>query len=1507
MSEGHSEDEINFNELVGNLLSTHNELTNEGSVSLDDNDKNTDILNVHDDVELPDFGNDDVDLAAVASAIETLDDTKHNDINENNDLNDNELQENQDWAQALQQGISQLVTSDEPLNDTQPSEQLDQDDENLRNAILESLQQLDGEPETTKPAAKTTKPKKQATRRKKNEKPKEPSLEKEKKKPKQPAKSKRKKKEPVAVQDEPNDNLLNFEDVIKGFIQQGHDEGTVEEDKDESDDLETRALVEATLKAFEKELLGTTPKPKQSRKTATKKKPAKQATVPKTKEITVAKTSKKLDESKAKSKTQEPKSKSKSKVTDASKKRKKKEKKQSEDILADSYDDDDFSRALAEMVNQVVNTSLNDEVQEAKTSRGKKKVSKTPVVSKQTKTKQNDELNNELLPPQEENFDLNQIMQKAMALAFQEQNNEAFDASTVEEFNRGLGDFGVSDLLTPYDHVPKKKTVSKKKRIQPSKPSIELKEPSIKPSVPSKSTTKTKSKKVITKEPKPRKLKEHKESKEPKIPKTPKTTKATKIPKVPKSPKLVKVSKVPKSVKKTKKPKAPKLPKVKKVKTVRLPRFPRPSKQHLTRHDLVKKQYLKLAKEASSIARKRNRDNIRTIKLKLKQENERIREDRKLKKDEEKEKLELERKELEEIVAKGPPYPLDLRVTKSGIPKKPYRRWTPEEIAIRATMPPPEPKKPKKIKKQKKKKAKKLKKVPLSALKKIPLFNFTRDNIDLSNGEKKLHRNNLEGGIPDLRTHRKRVDLSVLAPPSSINPNQVTKLQSDSISTSVNENRTNFVSLYDPSIKTVVRKEKFPFHPPWIVPQNPPYSLPVARRKSKRYSDKLATNKKTKSKKLSKHSRQSFIINNRNSIVPAILFPIVKTLKAAARAKVASGVSPEEATRHLMTIIQHTKKSIAQTLTKSRRNAFRDYRKIKTEDDIDTVKSQNSAIRRIPIFSLSSIKKVNTKDDVNNNKPSVIKLENENSEKLLTLQQKLPEASHDEGNGLNEVNTKINDNKIGSQDSQIVESSQIEESNILNKNELRSDVRKDIKKTNELSTAVVNSTNNNTLNNIETLSDIGLPKISAIVDDNDGTNANKDVVKNVVGLSKVSAVKDTDIEELKESNIDSHSINNKLQDIEISSEIIKIDDEKETPKTTLEFQDNNTSESLKNKRSNHVGNIIETLVKQEIDKSNTKDEDNISLPPSFTNIISNAITNLLPTINDTVSKLETSRKRTYTRPPAPILNLDGLVPPSPGFIKKVEQDESILLDTSFDESLTDGTPKKIATYRRKTSSEQPTALNKTKFNIPSNNAGYTKRSTGVKFARLYLNANEMSILTKEINKERKRKWRNANIVKNWENDVRARLKKRSKTDFIDLTQDEKDEWVEVEFAKRKVEFTIKNEEINGIGADSTSGSSNITENEILNMIANILNREDVARRIEKDLIEDSAKGTNRKRKRSSEPPNVVSKQIKIDDTNGSSDETSRISVSNDNNGSSIDLTKENVTSIEMINKPKLVE
>lgn len=132
----------------------------------------------------------------------------------------------------------------------------------------------------------------------------------------------------------------------------------------------------------------------------------------------------------------------------------------------------------------------------------------------------------------------------------------------------------------------------------------------------------------------------------------------------------------------------------------------------------------------------------------------------------------------------------------------------------------------------------------------------------------------------------------------------------------------------------------------------------------------------------------------------------------------------------------------------------------------------------------------------------------------------------------------------------------------------------------------------------------------------------------------------------------------------------------------------------------------------------------------------------------------------------------------------------------------------------------------------------------LKRAKNHLTNDEMNILKKEINKERKRKWRDANVEKNWENDLRARMKKRANAKFGENDSLEKGKWYQDEVNKSLAERGIKQEDIDkandGNSDKKNIGSTNLSDNEVLNMIASTLNKLDVARLLEQELNEDAA-------------------------------------------------------------------
>lgn len=512
MSDEH-DTELNLNELVGNLLaaSDDNIPILEGNTKNDEhqhenNEQETDDIlpNLPRVSHLADESQEhDNDLVSMVShAIQSMDNEEQGPAH---DLQDEDHSREQEWANILRQGILQADqetnshANDQKYDETEhflvEEQTLDQDDENLRLAILDSLQHLDQE---KKPKKKTTKKEKKLKEKKKSSKKNDKEKDKSKKKEKKSKEKKEKKK------NNNNNDVLNFEDVIKGFMDQSDPNQststTTAGTQAPIGDAETQALVEATLKAFENQLIGSsatpTTKPASLKKSTkpTAHKFSKSLPPPLPMPFFPIKQKRKIrtksaDKTKVERFEKEPKEQEK----EAAKKKKKKPTKKKEK-KQDEYNEDEFSKALAEMVNQVVNTSLIDTSQSSLAptttedqvkSKPSKEGSKTKVANKddtkhpyeavklhETKevSRKKDAESLSISKSQtsghivevidkndpekttkkdttdvsqinsDEGFDLHQIMQNAMALAFQEQVQTQLDSSVMDEFNKELSE-----------------------------------------------------------------------------------------------------------------------------------------------------------------------------------------------------------------------------------------------------------------------------------------------------------------------------------------------------------------------------------------------------------------------------------------------------------------------------------------------------------------------------------------------------------------------------------------------------------------------------------------------------------------------------------------------------------------------------------------------------------------------------------------------------------------------------------------------------------------------------------------------------------------------------------------------------------------------------------------------------------------------------------------------------------------------------------------------------------
>lgn len=1493
MSSDHSTDDLNLNELVGNLLAAHNEELEHADIPIPNSEQHSEELppqeehdnqvggtSSHNDNEHTadmDFGDEDL-AAVVADAIEGIDYSNRERLNEQPQIDESSHEQPQggnkedyqdgvshttqskeeEWAQILQQGI--LAVDQEAQGNTQQiqEEHLDQDDEHLRRAILDSLHQLDQEEthqDQQEHKSTQSKDKKQS---KKSSKKKSQKKELQKKSKKSSSKKDKSHQKQRHSQQGADDDILNFEDVIKGFMEQSGDNAvdmnntttshqTNSFTNQDMGDMEAQALVEATLRAFESELMGSEPT---SKKSSSKKK---SSTIGKSKKK--ATSEKKAAQAKVKSAktTTSTTSKAKSKSSDSPKKKKKSAKKQEQQ--SDAYIEDDFSKALAEMVNQVVNTSLTDPHDPILSSSTQQQEQHQSHSEPHQLQLQQQPLPNSLSqgssdsPNTDMGFDLNQIMQNAMAMAFQDQMQDQLDPSVVEDFNRELG-MNVSDLLdSATDTSRKKKQHATKKKSADKVTAVK---------------TKKSNKKAKEQEPKrkseiiPVSVSNEKELVQPSLV-------------IPTSKKLAKVAPRPKK-----------------------PIKPQPSPE-----EVLKRKYATVASAAASEARKIIAKKNKEERLKLKEQRQHARETSRRKKEEERKRQEAERKELEEIVAKGPPYPPDLKVTKSGKPKKPYRRYTQEEMARRASMPAEELGKPKKVKKERKKKEKKLKRIPLATLKKIPLFNFSKKSVPFDVRNK---LNDIDGTIAKIPLKSARAAFDGDKSSSSSTPIPIPKSANDEKRKKRSrEKKLKKASEFDPNKKTVIHREKIPFHPPWTLPSYPPLALPVARRrkKEKKLED---SRKRSKNYRISKKKSQPLTLNAGNRIISASLFPIINTLKAAARARAAvTGASPEESNRQLSAIIQQARLTIAQTLAVARGQSGRDYSSIRTQDDIRKLQQKDNNAKRIPIFSLAKIKGVNTND----NASSVPKKQHDSDGKSSTLPAKrLASSAHSSAQVHNmklmptiKLQDSVDETFVPAAVTKIpiaeiapvefkVDSTQ--EENKGKKEGEKSNVPSDERTSTILPSAIKDSPESHAaIAQIVTKVPLSDPAPVKVPLDEKTVSFKSQVKKekeDTVPNNSNNALSDSyQIENTSAAvkNVQQHEKEYEGLRVGLDGGEKNIGNEGNKGKETFGLEkvtektkggeisalSEPTKPSADSAGGPQVQSIVENLVKHQLLQSHGG---NAELPSNLSSIISDTISTLIPNL-ELDGDVKPLMKRKYTKKKQQVLNLDGLVPPGTHMMKLEPKEPSELLKeaTPLNQSSSEASkdrsnlpdrsnkpaPPRMDKRRRSTIDSQPVF----NFNIPSKDAnGNPLRSMSImRRVKKHLTSDDFNKLRKDVNNERKRKWREANEKKNKDNDLRARLKKRATILYGESESSEKQKWFEEEYARRKVKLEDSLSETTP-NKTSDEPTTNITDVEVLNMIAISLGKIEIARAIEKEIIDEASglkpeKKTTRKRKDTSMP------------------------------------------------------
>ncbi|AET37632.1 Spp41p Ecym_1403 [Eremothecium cymbalariae DBVPG len=1422
------EEELNFHELVGSLLAASvedgevsdlEEKSKEvsGSEQADKGNDDGHRMKIPDLPETTHFGDDDL-AAVVAQAIGRMEhDAEGGEPDGDGDQLAGNHNEEEHWAKILQQEILQ---ADQDANDSYDAhsqqmlgleaderEHLDHDDEQLRRAILESLQQLNereakpshdknGNQEKAKSKPKS-KPKSyistsETTSSEKSKKDKKSS----KKKSSQKERKHDKKKAKGDRHTSSNDDVLNFEDVIKGFMNQTDASSLSPSLSHQIGDAETQALVDATLKAFENELMGTTASTSATKKsssagssnTASKRKGiTEKSSKSKSKHLTSSSAAapmllpplRKLQSSKRKKKGK----------TSAEKKKDAVKKKATKS--SSTYDEEVFSKALAEMVNQVVNTSFNETQAPARPtshssrssadmsplgpSAGSSSDTTQPSSSSKLITQEgitHSSINIGTGGSVDESFDLNQIMQNAMAMAFQEQVQDQLDPSVIEEFNKELSSMQLPEGLT-----------STKK-----KPALTLSEKSKKSMADATVTEVGAIKSAATI-----------------IPATATTAKKSKTGNL-KS--VISVSNQPKPLS--------------------------------SLEELYRKRFLKVAKECASQARKRNSQRNKDSKEQIKLIRQKQLDEKKKLKDERRKRQEAESKQLEEIVAKGPPYPAALKLTKTGKPKKPYRLLTAEELAKAASTVSQDANlsKVRKLRKKKERKERKemLKRIPLSALKKIPLFNFSK-NPNAS------ALNDIEGSLA-------KVPL-------------LGKLESPSELSSLIASRTVFVG-FDPHRKTVVHREKVLFHPPWVIPPHPPYALPIAKRR-KKTSDRRANSRVLK-KKRSK-AKKVATLNIGNRIIPAALFPIINTLKAAARATAAAGATPEESRQHLGSMLQQARVTIAQALAIAKSRSTKNYAAIRTTEDIEKMQADDNKAKRIPLLSMKAVAAPKKKVDgaVNAN---ITKSEDVDTAVLVTT-----EPGHSRP--------------------------------------MIIDIEDETRKTPNPSSDTMDSAGTNQASDVVRASTPAPASTLAPAPASALAPAPKRI-KLEPGTSIPESI-DADLGATTTSNPQFQDIVNRL----------------------VQQQLRNThgeNAALPSNLTSIISNTISTLL-PELDQLKNLDD-------FVTTATSAAVAGMDMEMVDSSldddehdenedSDVARTTKRIY-RKTAPrfksVLNLDGVTPLTHNILKKEEDNtnaqemmmmrtqsqpsnqsaQRIITTKSINSSKLSRIEEKKPSYILgnptiaapsggvvlSTALKKPTvhAAKTHQFHIPTkdSNGNPLKMIPLMRRVKSFLNTTELALLRKEINKERKRKWREANVERNRDNDLRSRLNQRANVLFGKGDSMEKRKWIDEQYKERIIKLeggssmmipppppsSSSSSSLQGIVHGQKENQTSVSEQEILNLIAIRLNKLTTAREIETE-IQNEAKGIfPRKGTKSKASP------IPLESPNSNRD-TTAVAVSND--------------------------
>ena len=487
------------------------------------------------------------------------------------------------------------------------------------------------------------------------------------------------------------------------------------------------------------------------------------------------------------------------------------------------------------------------------------------------------------------------------------------------------------------------------------------------------------------------------------------------------------------------------------------------------------------------------------------------------------------------------------------------------------------------------------------------------------------------------------------------------------------------------------------------------------------------------------------MLSARNRIIPAILLPIINTLKAAAKSQTAAGATPEEARRRLAAIIQHAKSTVIKAALQARKNSLQASSAKETTPGLAPLKK--NPLRMIPIFNTSRVKqqpekclpiiekRVISSVSPDRNTPAFYSKSTNNDQELKSVA--APVKIEDGDTNILPISVMPVTAKP-TQDNTEVNNNVKESANVINAKATPGAAGTgNIEPVNDTETVEVTKE----VANVEAVDEVtstenkmnvvSKDKKSAPIDFSSLEKIDEEIPEDKMNtegdLNKNKSVIGKEIENkyIVDSNVPPTTNTGRTTDVGEKPRLITLSDKplnESKPRIPIIFP-------LKRpqiKPEVNVINLVQNLVKSKIPE--VKNE-SIDLGSNITDILSSTITNILPEITAADVKnyqYEDENVKYLKKTPRQVLNLDGLVPPSGRCITKAKRIRRIKK------------PSPDATISQETSTKASNETVTYTFDIPSQEEMQSKRSVALKYAKARLTESELNSLKKEINNVRKR-------------------------------------------------------------------------------------------------------------------------------------------------------------------------